>query len=276
MSIQKCFSTLLIIFIFLMLGQVEVFAINSNTNLNLDITDLKPSRDDLGDIITELDVAYGEWAGLAWARELMWGLDVEEDVLIGVNEEGEIVEMIDLPLEDADIEEGFSGLCFDGQCFWLGSFERPALFRIDFEGELIQTLEIEGNEDGAGAFGVAWDGRNLWYILAEGDAVLRQITFGGEVIREVNCEEVEFADELMNITWVPDHLNGHLWAHGCDEHVLYQLNINEDDAEIIQETRIEPDEAFGIAHDGVNLWFQSTNEDEEESTWFIIDDATRV
>ncbi len=231
-----------------------------------------PCRDELGDIIDAIEIGEGYWIGLAWDGDLMWGVDCENGIMISVNPDGEIIDEVDLPADELGIEgEGFTGLCWDGEAFWMGCFEFSELFRVDTEGNLIDRIELPEDEGEQGAFGVAWDGEFLWYIICEGDGILRQITVEGELVREVDCGEIECAEELINIEWVPQHTDGHMWWQACDEGYLCQLNVEGEEAEIIQETEIEQSEHFGLGHDGDNLWYQTS--EEEEGIWFIMDDG---
>jgi len=228
-----------------------------------------PSRDEFGDVIAEYDIGRGSWMGLAWDGEFMWGINYDDSRLIGVNREGEITEEMDIEelIEDEEIA-GFTGLCWDGEAFWMGSIDSNELYCVDRQGNLITRFDIEG--EGDGAFGVAWDGEYLWYIHADGDAMLRQISVEGEIIREVDCQHIGLHEEGLvywGIVWVSAHEGGQMWILDDEEQTICQLNLDEDRAELIQETEI-PQSAHFIAHDGFNLWY-ATNEE----GWFIIDDG---
>ena len=227
-------------------------------------------RDDLGDIIGQFEVGEGLWSGLAWDGELMWGVDYDGARMIGVSPDGEING--ELGLEDINEQlgiDGFTGMCWDGEAFWLGSIDSEELYCINRNGDLISRFNIEG--EGAGVFGAAWDGENLWYIRGDGDAILRQVTVEGETIREVDCRDIgrhEEGSDYWSIVWVPAHEDGHLWAlAGEEEGALWQLNVEGERAEIVQETQIGG-EAYPIGHDGSNLWYADC-----EAGWFILDDG---
>ena len=220
-----------------------------------------PRRDDLGDIIAGLEIGQGIWAGLAWDGELMWGVDFERQIIVGVDpEHGEID-------REVEIGRGCTGMCWDGEAFWLGSIESRELYRIDRNGDELGGFQLPEGE-GEGAFGVAWDGEYLWYGRAGGDGNLYQITADGDQVRQVDCGNVE-GSEFPSLVWVPEHNEGHMWMLACgEEAIIYQLNVEEDRAEVVQSTRIEHMETYGISHDGVNLWYQSF-----DSGWFIMDDG---
>ncbi|MDP8241144.1 MAG: carboxypeptidase regulatory-like domain-containing protein, partial [Candidatus Hatepunaea meridiana] len=220
-----------------------------------------PRRDDFGDILEEFDLGEAIWNGLAWDGELMWGITHEEQ-MIAVNLDGEI------EVENVRIPGGCTGLCWDGEAFWLGSLNEPVLIRVDNEGDELSRIRIQDN-DREGAFGVAWDGENLWYICPafEDDQNLYNISVEGENIRNVNCGNVRGA-EWASIVWVPEHEDGHMWLLGCEAMTINQLNVEEDQAEVIQQTGFNHQSTYGIGHDTENLWCHA-----HDGVWFIMDDG---
>ena len=220
-----------------------------------------PRRDDLGDVIDEFRVEGGFWVGLAWDEDeqLMWGLDYEQSRLVGVNRGGEVE-------EEVRIEgERYFGLCWDGGVFWTGSEGETRLYRIDRNGEVVGSIGVEGG--GEGVFGVAWDGENLWYTLlfGEEETLIRQCSRNGQVQRRIRCDDIRRV-ELSTLVWVEDHLDGHIWFDVSEENQLYQLNVDEDAAEIVAQTNLQ-NVFYGIGHDGENLWLNG------EGDWTIIDDG---
>ncbi len=164
-----------------------------------------------------------------------------------------------------NVDGDFTGMCWDGDAFWFGAIYQNQLFHVDLNGDGIDILNVAVGGDGV--FGVAWDGESLWYANAMGNRTLYNISVEGDEIREVNCGNIEGA-EWASIVWIPEHEDGHMWLLGCEAQVIYQLNVEEDDAVVIRETRIDHQETYGIGHDTVNLWYQSFNQG-----WFIMDDG---
>ena len=114
---------------------------------------------------------------------------------------------------------------------------------------------------------MAWDGENLWYIVPNMDMALVQISVDGEYIRSVDCANIEGAN-WASIVWVPEHRDGQMWLLGCYENFVYQLNVDDDRAEVIQQTEINRDHSCGIGHDETNLWLHS-----HDGVWYIMDDG---
>ncbi len=223
-----------------------------------------PQRDDLGDVIAEFNVGEGHWIGMAWDGEVMWGLSNREGGrLIAVTRDGEIVEEIQVNFEQ------IYGMCWDGEAFWIGNYDGRELSRMDTEGNIIASIRINGLQP----FGITWDGENLWYGGYQGDPgeVIQQISLEGEILRTLNTDVLE-GDRIVELCWVPEHMDGHMWIICCDEPGrLYQLNVEEDDVEIIQQTEINRDVILCIEHDDENIWHSDISRGQ---IWYIIDDGT--
>ncbi|MDP8239404.1 MAG: T9SS type A sorting domain-containing protein [Candidatus Hatepunaea meridiana] len=221
-----------------------------------------PRRDDLGDEIAEFDVGRGEWWGLAWDGELMWGIGGEQGMIAFDPEEEEVVENVNL-------NGSYIGMAYDGESFWTGAFsdddEQAIIQRLDREGNVNQILNVQGMV----VYGVAYDGENLWYysIDWEEDMFIRQITTEGEQLTEIDCSEI-FEVGALSLAWVPEHEDGNLWVIAWNDRRIYQLDISEDDPEVLQEARINGGEVFGLEHDGENMWYCTVSE-----LWYVIDDG---
>jgi len=231
-----------------------------------------PRRDDIGDIIEEFNLGNAVWNGLAWDGELMWAITYESRMM-AVDLEGEV------QVQNVQIPQGCTGMCYDGEAFWFGSLENPELLHYDREGDRLGSIRIPNGNERMGAFGVAWDGENLWYACPEAEdrSTLGQISVGGEHIRDVNCQHVRGA-EWASIVWVPAHDDGHMWLLGCEANTVYQLNVVEDRAEIMQQAQFERGTTYGIGHDETNLWlhahdgvFYTMDDGLEEPKWIICD-----
>lgn len=223
-----------------------------------------PRRDDLGDEIAEHEVANGFWTGLAWDGDLMWGVDLERNVIASYDpDEGEMGDPV-------NINGQYFGMAFDGGAFWMGQLqdnEQGVVRRIDRDGEVLATLNILGWI----AFGVAWDGENIWYYALDPDgrpSTLRQMSVQGQNLRSVDISDL-VQGNIASITWVPEHEEGHLWllVQGEDGTTLFQLNVQEDEAEVIQQCNIQRANIFGLDHDGENLWHPI-----QGAAWYEIDD----
>ncbi|NQT33961.1 hypothetical protein HQ587_02130 [bacterium] len=188
-----------------------------------------PRRDDLGDIVEEINMEQRLWTGLAWVDPLMWGVDYDGRLMVSLTGDREIEDRV-------NVDGNFTGMCWDGDAFWFGSFDDNRLFHVDRDGDGLGTINAGGG--GEGVFGVAWDGESLWYIKAFGNRILYNISVEGDDIREVGCGNIEGAD-FASLVWVPEHEDGHMWLLGCEVQSIYQLNVEEDDADVVQQTRID-------------------------------------
>jgi len=242
---------------------------------------ISPDRDDLGDVISQFNTENGYWTGIAFDGELLWGVDTEGGRLLSVSLDGEVEESIQLPLQaagfDDEDDESMHGICWDGEAFWLSSWFRSELFRVSRRGELLGQINLPERGNAQGAWGITWDGENLWYLPNEGDGILRQINTDGELIRRVDCSEVPGSEEIISFEWVPAHEGDHMWWHvgdtDDDANDIFRLNLEGDEAEIINEFDAANVEAFGLTHDGENLWYVTSNEDNDEWLWYEIDDG---
>jgi len=71
----------------------------------------------------------------------------------------------------------------------------------------------------------------------------------------------------LSVVWVPEHRGGHLWLHHTDG-PLYQLNVEEDNPEIVQQIQLhDGGNRWGIDHDGENLWYAVNDR------WICFDDG---
>ena len=217
-----------------------------------------PMRDEFGDILETYDFGATIWNGIAYDGEVMWLLD-HGGRMISVTLEGEATG------DEIRVPEMATGMCWDGEALWLGFYQEPVLIRIDREGNQIARIQYENN-DVQGAFGVAWDGENLWVSPTDVRQLL-QLTPDGDRIRTVRTDNVE-GSEWPCIVYVEDHNDGHLWLCAQPAQSYYQLNIEEDQAEVIQQARIDNGSLYGIGHDGTNLWIHS-----HDGQHFVIDDG---
>jgi len=217
-----------------------------------------PLRDDFGDILETYDFGEAVWNGIAYDGEVIWLVD-HNSRMISVTLEGERID------GEVNIPEMATGVCWDGEALWLGFLNEPILVRIDREGNQLANIRF-GNDEQMGAFGVAWDGENLWASQVELRSLV-QVSPDGERLRTVGTQNVE-GSEWPCIVYVEDHNDGHMWLLANPAQSYYQLNIEEDQAEVLQNARIENGQLYGIGHDDTNLWIHS-----HDGQHFVIDDG---
>ena len=210
-----------------------------------------PNRDDFGDQVGGYDVDGDRWYGLAWDGELIWGIHYNDGRLQSRNEDGEIVQTI-----NNNVQQPLC-LCWDGEAFWTTSYPNSQIHRLDLEGNIITTLNVGGQ-----AAGVTWDGENLWWTPI-GGPFIRQITVEGEVLRTLDLRNMQ--NSRLSVAWVPEH-DDPMWAFHTDGS-LYQLNIENDVVEVLQETDYNLRNQWGLTHDGEHLWYTAPNR------WNRIDDG---
>ena len=214
-ALAVCFSVVTAVASAPETGSVEANAVSVSTERNAGTInpddsvkpDLAgcPHRDDLGDIIDEINVGEGAWGGITWDGQLMWGVDYDGFRMIGVNPQGQIVEEAELPCEELEVE-GFWSLCWDGEVFWAGCEEFVELFRFDRNGNFLGRIEVPGEGEG-GISSITFDGENLWYWVPENESLLRQVTREGDLIREVDCSQIglhEQGSDYWALAWVPN------------------------------------------------------------------------
>ncbi|MCF7810383.1 T9SS type A sorting domain-containing protein [bacterium] len=222
-----------------------------------------PRRDDLGEVINEYNVGGGEWSGLAWDGELIWGISTRGSMLAYDPEAEEVV-------EEANLNDTYYGMAYDGEFFWVGTFGGDDMIarihRIDRNGDVNQTI----NAQGMVVLGVAFDGENLWYYSLDferEERVIRQISRDGEQLREIVIDNM-FEGMIFSIEWVSEHEDGNLWVLGWETRILYQFDISGDDPQVLQQTQVNGEEMFGLAHDSENMWYCTV-----DNVWRVIDDG---
>ncbi len=225
-----------------------------------------PSRDGFGDLINEHRVGPTQWMGIAWDGELMWGISGEGGRMIAYDPgEMEIV-------EEFQFEDQFCGLVYDGETFWTGRIsaddELPAVVQLDRNGNQLNNFAVPGSM----TTGVTYDGENIWYYSAdmENRNFIRELTTDGVHVREINCSDIIMRNMnlFVGLAWVPEHEEGQLWAVDCISGIFYQLNVEGEIPELIQEFQTERRTGAGLEHDGENLWFTGIGD-----VWYEIDDG---
>lgn len=227
-----------------------------------------PRRDELGEELAQYDLGEGDWLGLAWDGELMWGLKavvVEQEwrgIMFAFNpEDEEIVERVELAVR-------YYGMAYDGETFLMGVIDADEgiIHRVDREGDVIERFWV-------GDYlvrDVASDGWNIWcysYNIQEPVVVFRQIAPDGEELRSIDCTDLFGYHINLTFTWSAEHMDGHLWVFNGLRRVLHQIHITNDGFDSVQQLQMD-EIHYCIEHDGRNLWFANGGD-----IWYVIDDG---
>ena len=237
-----------------------------SVNSASDLRRTGPSRDEFGEIITEYQVEQAMWSGLAWDGELMWGINNSTNTLVAFDLQQQRI------VERANLGAPHNGLTYDGENFWScrNNFQARMAYvvQIDREGNEIALFDVPGNY----ASGVTFDGENLWFYSSERFVmnVFRNVTFEGELIREIDCNGILENNNapLLSIEWVPEHEGGNLWVLEGMNGVIFQLDIENGDPELVSQMNLAQRQCIGIEHDGTNLWYSCLG-----SIWYEMDDG---
>ena len=234
------------------------FSIDYDLIVDEDERRMCPRRDDRGERIATFEAGGGGWAGLGWDGERMWGINYGNRSMIAMDMDGEVENIANLDFD------GRVGMCWDGEAFWVCSYGGGQIFRVDNEGEVLRNIDPEGVNPTC----VTWDGENLWFCeYRGGTSFIHMIDLDGETILTLDLADI--LHDWISCTWVPEHNNGHLWVLH-NRGTLYQLNVEEDQIEVIQQTDLNLENNFGLEHDGENMWYPSTD---GGNNWFVIDDG---
>ncbi|MBT3231900.1 MAG: T9SS type A sorting domain-containing protein [Calditrichaeota bacterium] len=220
-----------------------------------------PRRDDLGDAIADFATPGGWWTGLCSDGELIYGYTHNAidggNMVISLNpEDGEIT-----PLFNAGIS-GTTGMTYADGEIWVAHRQENDIKRYDLEGERLGVIRIPSDA----AVGIAYDGENCWCTMLPTRNYVMLISPDGEELRRVAIGD--YTDGWSTMEWVPDHPGGEMWFrdHGRN---IYQLNLEGDEAEIIQTFEMQAGNEFGITHDGENLWYNL----QAGGRWYCVDDG---
>ena len=223
-----------------------------------------PRRDDFGDSLRFFEYRNRGWCGLAWNGDEIVAADYDNQVIYFWNIEEEDF------VDDIRVNYFPWGMAFDGEAYWVAVDNPNRLYQIDREGDQIDVINLNFTPAG-----VAWDGENLWTYPYNGDCVLRQIDTDGRVLHEFNCRNLA-GSVCYALTWVPEHLTGHLWVITETATLMqFSLDFEEETVEVIQ--RVDygiRGGTYGLTHDSENLWFSVyTGPNNEDWGWFVIDDG---
>jgi len=221
-----------------------------------------PRRDDLGDVIEEFNVP-GEgawWTGLCSDGDLIYAYTHNNyhngNMVVAFNpENGEMEDLFNAGIS------GTTGMTYADGEIWVAHRQENDIKRYDMEGNRLGVIRMPSDA----AVGIAFDGENCWCTMLPTRNYVMLISPEGEDLRRVAIGQ--YTDGWSTMEWVPDHPDGEMWFrdHGRN---IYQLNVDEDQAEIIQTLNLQAGNDFGITHDGENLWYNIAG----QNRWFMVDD----
>ena len=238
-------------------GEEDVaFSIDYELILEEDDRRAGPRRDDLGDEVFSIDAPGGSWFAITWGDELIWGaLHSGNSRVIAYNMDGEMV-------ADWQLNIYAIGMAWDGEALYIGNWSGDLnIHRYDVEGDHLGQINPNTQVTGVG-----WDGENLWILDHRNNRQIRQISLQGEVLGTWSTQDLD-NNSWLSLTYVPEHNDGHVWVKH-NNGMLYQLNLEEDDPEIVQRHQLHNGgNHFGLDHDGENLWYTFAN------SWISVDDG---
>ncbi|MCF7811460.1 choice-of-anchor D domain-containing protein, partial [bacterium] len=247
-----------------------------------------PRRDASGDQVRTLRIPYNYCSGLAWDGNLMWGIYSPGEYGYGY------LYAMNLETGDAEQELEINGspyfLAYDGELLWTvvidPEYGQCYLDAYDSNQNrvhhiyLFEGLEVQGlaaDRDGHLLF---MSNQEPLIIVFNTDDVIEGGEYGPVAMIDLmggGGASVPGRDEenfFGNLTWVPEHYDGHLWVNTHMEQEIYgavQFNINEQwEAEMIQWFEWDAENHMvGLAHDGENIWHGGY----EESMLYSYDDG---
>jgi len=221
---------------------------------------IRPNRDEPGDILREYNIRTNY--DMAWDGNLMWGVD-RHGHLFALNPHTSEIEI------EYNIHETARRIVIVNGEFWIDSGSNPTnlIWIYNMDGELIDQFPFFTSSYNSIGFDPV---RNLVFVNSISDRRLwvydvetRRVISVINVTESLNIPLDELRGvRLDEITWAPEHDNGHLWAGymwgrrgvmGDIQYWALQVNVNEDwELEEIQRFRIE--NLVDFEHDGENLW----------------------
>ncbi|NQU06452.1 MAG: choice-of-anchor D domain-containing protein, partial [Calditrichaeota bacterium] len=218
-----------------------------------------PSRDAAGDLIQELDIAFSMMTGLTYVDGLMWGLDHSNGRLFAVDlSDGSTVHNFEI--------HGYPyGLAFDGENFWVGMFEGGEMPTnevtiYNMEGGTVDNFTLPVN----GIIGLTSDEQGQIYVNAcyfEGEVISYEGTYvfdkdSHNRIGQFNLYVPEGSgyDAFYQMTWVPEHRDGHLWVN-TDVGQSEAQSAPHRDSDVFHLIQYDIDEGFNPQYVGQIDWF---------------------
>ncbi len=263
-----------------------------------------PRRDEPGETLAEIQLDYRYIVGLAWDAEnqIMYAAHNAEARITGYLWNGE--EILDVPVDfvTQNIPAGsLVALAFFENVFFTFYWGQSIIYRYDIEGNQLESINTQWNDDVTYGLGLAVDPENAYlYMSAFHNAGLHSdikiydinddFAQVGYIDGIENMGDQMDADVRNRLCWVPEHEDGHLWvyernyaeANGAvgpysPPYHAWQLDIIPDeegnwDYEVVTHFEVESDAwSNGIEHDGENLWIGTR--DDGDNTVRIVDDG---
>ncbi len=254
---------------------VELFIVNeSDEDIEFDISFKAPPdgeerggprRDDLGDVLDFFDYPETGWCGMAWndGEIMLADWNVPRIYLWDVEEEDFV--------DDADFAVNYNcwSLAFDGETYWVTSDNPHMIRRIERDGNVLQTIDLDWIPTG-----IAWDGEFLWLSEWDSDDIIHWFRTNGEEIGVFDISDVE--DNVnLTLTWVLEH-DDPLWAI-TENGIIHHLTIDfeEETIEVLESELLNNSEFtfYGLTHDTENLWFSTYIDSDVGWGFGIVDDG---
>jgi len=114
-----------------------------------------------GSIISSIASPGTDPHGLTWDGIYLWNVDSSSKTIFQLDPtDGSIIASFQNPAIAA-ISDNPHGLAFDGSNLWLAGSSINTIFKLNpLNGDIIQSFDLGYSE--GGAWGLAWDGVNLW------------------------------------------------------------------------------------------------------------------
>ncbi|MBT3232670.1 MAG: T9SS type A sorting domain-containing protein [Calditrichaeota bacterium] len=218
-----------------------------------------PRRDDVGDLLGEIEFNFGVIRGITSDGELIW--------LVSHNN-NRTGNMFAIDPFNHEVVREFSwdnmapdDIFWDGEVFWVaGHLNGNNVFIIlDNGGNIVDQIEMPAPRMAA----LGFNGEDLMFSYSydtHAVYIVQKDNFNLEIIAEIprgDIHGIMGGANIGGIEWVPAHDDGHLWMVYRNNPIanLAQCKINADwEIEAIQTIELE-DRGYGsLWHDGVNLW----------------------
>ncbi len=205
-------------------------------------------RDNLGEIVDQINMPYVQTSGLAWDGQSMWATAYSDRRLMKIDPaELRIIQNIGLPANTI-------GMTYDWreELLWLGRWGSNTVYLYNLAGENVGAFNLPWRSNGDFAF----DGE-FFYWNSEDRNTLFKLNRDREIVGEIpNLREQIGRGRTMAMEWARKHYDGHVWVITAGWRCQLQTDFENGTLEVIREFDIENRHAHeGLAHDGENLWF---------------------
>jgi hypothetical protein len=185
--------------------------------------DIKKINSNTGEVIDSILIPELSSArGIAFDGTYLWVNDFTNKVVFQVNPNTkEIVSTFSIP--EMKGGAGASSIVWDGEYLYLKSWTEPKLYKIDFEGNVLEIINFE-----SGGSGLTWDGSYFW---TEGGKGIVKVNKKGQIVGEIYRAAVG----PWAMAWQPadNEYGGYLWnwyrtSEMWDDAKIYQIEIKDD------------------------------------------------